>query len=86
MTTTSSGSRPASLTSTRPSDELARDLERGLAEQVEEAEVEGRAEGLGQPARGLCGRVVAEAGGCGEVLLDRIDVAVELHDDITMTS
>jgi hypothetical protein len=48
--------------------------------------VEGRPEGLGQPACGLRGRLVAEARGCREILLDRIDVAVELHCDINMTS
>ena len=66
--------------------ELAADLQCRLAEEVEEAKVECRAEGLDQPLRGLRDRLVPEAGGVGEVLLDRLDVAVELHCDITMTS
>ena len=66
--------------------ELAADLQRRLAEEVEEAEVERRAEGLDQPLGGLRSRLVADSGGVGEILLDRLDVAIELHRDCTMTS
>ena len=66
--------------------ELAADLEGGLAEEVEEPEMERGAESLAQAASGLGGRLVSEAGSRREVVLNRLDVALELHDDITMTS
>ena len=66
--------------------QLARELEGRLAEQVEEAQVERRAERLAQAAGRLGRGLVTEARGREEVLLDRVDVAVELHRDITMTS
>ena len=48
--------------------------------------MEGRAESLAQPLSSLGGCFVAEAGGAGEVFLDRLDVTVQLHDDIIVTS
>ena len=86
VTTTSSGSRPASRTSTRPDPSWPEISSGGLAEEVEQAEVERRPERLAQAASGLGGRLVPECCGRAELLLDRLDVTVELHRDITMTS
>src|SRR6185503_11611116 len=66
--------------------DLAADLERRLAEEVEQVEVECRRQRLSHAASRLRRRVVTERGGRSEVLLDRMDVAVELHCDISMTS
>jgi hypothetical protein len=66
--------------------ELAADLESGLAEEVEKPEMERGTESLAQASSGLGGRLVSEAGGVRQILLDRLDVAIELHDDIIMTS
>jgi len=66
--------------------ELAADLESGLAEEVEEPQMERGAERLAQAASGLGGRLVSEARGCREVVLNRLNVTLELHDDINMTS
>ena len=49
-------------------------------------EMERRRERVAHAASGLRGRFVAECGRGGELLLDCVDVTVELHDDITMTS
>jgi hypothetical protein len=45
-----------------------------------------RGEGLAHPPSDLCARFVAARGGGGELLLDRLDMTVELHGDINMTS
>ena len=66
--------------------ELAADLQGGLAEEVEQAEVERRRERLAQAASGLGGRLVSETGGRGEVLLDRLDVTSSCIVTVTMTS
>ena len=66
--------------------ELSPDLESGLAEEVEEPEMERGPERLAQAASGLGGRLVAERCSRRELVLDRLDVALELHCDITMTS
>src|SRR5918996_1140592 len=66
--------------------ELAADLERRLAEEVEQPQVERRGERVRQPASRLGAGVVSAGGGSGQILLDGLDVAFELHCDITMTS
>ena len=66
--------------------DLAADLERSLAEEVEKVEMERRREGLAHAAGGLRSGLVPQRGRRAELLLDRLDVTVELHCDITMTS
>ena len=65
--------------------ELAVELERGLAERLEEAPADGRLERdreeLGRAGR----RLVADRRHAGEVLTERLDIAVDLHDR-SMTS
>ena len=65
--------------------ELAVELERGLAERLEEAPADGRLEcdreELGRAGR----RLVADRRHAGEVLPERLDIAVDLHDR-SMTS
>ena len=65
--------------------ELAGELERGLAERLEEAPAEGRLERDREQLRRAGGRLVADRRHTGEVLAERLDVTVDLHDG-TMTS
>src|SRR5581483_5593952 len=66
--------------------ELRRDLERGLAEQVEEPKAGGSPEGLAQPLGCVRDGLVAERGHRFQVGEQRIDVRCRLHDDIIVTS
>src|SRR4029079_17100581 len=65
---------------------LSAELERRLTEEVEQVKMESRRQRLTHAASGLRRRVVTERGGCSELLLDGLDVAVELQCDTTMTS
>src|SRR5205085_857553 len=75
--------REPNLDSTRA--ELLVQLEGGLAERVEEPEAGRGADRRAQAAGGLGGRVVADSGDGGEIGLERLDEACQLHD-VIMTS
>lgn len=66
--------------------ELAADLQNSFAEEVEKPEMERGTKSLAQTSRRFSCRFIAEPRSDGEVFLDRLDVTVELHRDITMTS
>ena len=65
--------------------ELARELERRLAERLEEAPAEGGLERAREELGGAGGRLVADRRYAGEVFAERLDIAVDLHDR-SMTS
>ncbi len=65
--------------------ELARELERGLAERLEEAPAEGGLERAREELGRAGGRLVADRRDPGEVFAERLDIAVDLHDG-SMTS
>ncbi len=66
--------------------ELRADLERRLGQELEQAEPERRGERLAQPLRGGRDLLVADARQGGELGLQCLDVRIELHRDIIMTS
>ena len=68
-----------------PAVELARELERRLAERLLEAPAEGRLECDREELRRPCGRLVTESRDAREVLTDCLDVPVDLHG-CSMTS
>ena len=77
--TTSSGSRPGEPHLDAARLELAADLERSLAEEVEQVEMERRSERFAH-ATGDLGCLFVTAGRGGrELLLDRLYMTVELH-------
>ena len=78
-TTTRSGLRPASRTSTCPEDELGVERQRGVREDVEEAELERCRDGGGEALARRGRRLVAERGGRREVGLDCVNVPVDVH-------
>ena len=65
--------------------ELAVELERGLAERLEEAPADGRLECDREELGRAGGRLVADRCHAGEILPERLDIAVDLHDR-SMTS
>ena len=65
--------------------ELAVQLERGLAQRLEQAPADGRLERDREQLGRAGGRLVADRRDAGEVFAERLDVAVNLHDG-SMTS
>ena len=63
-----------------PALELGRELERRLGERLLEAAGERRLERDREKLRRAGGRLVADCRHAGEVVPDRLDVSVDLHD------
>ncbi len=77
---------PAGEANLDPPRHRARQGERGLADDVQQSQVQRGAERLGEPATGLHGGLVVGERCCrSEVLLDGVDVVCQLHEG-TMTS
>ena len=68
-----------------PVGQLSAELERRLAEGVEEAQARGTADRLQHAFGRGAGLLVADRGHCGQVGLERIDEPCHLHD-VIMTS
>ena len=59
--------------------ELPVEGERSVRENVEQTQLERRADGRCEPFPGRCDRLVTERGGGGEVGLDCLDVPFDVH-------
>ena len=59
--------------------ELPVECERGVGENVEQTQLERRADGRCEPFPGRGDRLVAESGGGCEVGLDRLNVTFDVH-------
>src|SRR5919197_353128 len=72
-----------------PVRQLAGDLDRGLAEDVHQAEPEGWLQRRSDPASGISRRFIAHPGDGGKILLERLDEGRDVHArqyDITVMS